>query len=59
MTASGFFDRRGALVQHAADLLPQCAHVAALDAAHLGVEVSCERVLDRQQRMKMRPAQLL
>jgi len=41
------------------DLLPQRANVPALDAAHLRVEVSGQRVLDGQQRMEVRPVQLL
>ena len=35
-----------ALEQHAADLLPECPDIPALDAAHLGVEVAGERVLE-------------
>jgi hypothetical protein len=50
--------QRGALEQHAADLLPQRAHVPTLDAAHLGVEVAGQRVLDRQQLDEVAPAQL-
>jgi hypothetical protein len=55
----GLLRQRGALVQHAADLLTQRAHVPAFDAAHLGIEVAGERVLERQERMKVGPAQLL
>jgi len=39
-------------------LLPQRAHVPPLHPAHLGVKVAGQRVLDRQERMDVRPAQL-
>jgi hypothetical protein len=47
------------LKQHAADPLPQGANVAALDAAHLGIEVPGQWVPDGKQCMELRPAQLL
>ena len=45
----GVLRQRGALEQHAADLLPERAHIPALDAAHLGVEVAGERVFDGEE----------
>jgi hypothetical protein len=44
--------QRGALVQHAADLPAKGPHIPALDAAHLGIEVAGQRVLDWQQPWK-------
>jgi hypothetical protein len=58
MTVLRLLRQRGALEQHAADLLAQRAHVPTLDAAHLGVEVAGQRVLERQQLDEVAPAQL-
>jgi hypothetical protein len=33
--------------------LPERAHIPTLDPAHFGVKIAGERVLDRQQRMKV------
>ena len=48
-----FSRQRGALEQHAADLLPKRAHIPTLDSAHFGVEIASQLILDRQQRMNM------
>jgi hypothetical protein len=58
MTSCGFFDSAVRFEQQAADLLAQRAHVPTLDAAHLGVEVAGQRVLERQQLDEVAPAQL-
>lgn len=47
-----------ALEKHSADFLFQCARVPAFDAAHLGVEVALERVVDGYNLAKMCPTQL-
>ena len=54
----GSLRQRRALEQHAADLLPQGAHVPALDTAHLGVEIPRQGLFDRQQLDEVTPAQL-
>jgi hypothetical protein len=49
----------GALIQHATDLPAHGAHIPALDAAHLGVEIASGGVFDRDKGMKMEPSQLV
>lgn len=49
---------RGAFVEQRTDALPQRANAPAFQLAHLCIEVARERVLDRQQCEKVRPAQM-
>ena len=58
MSFCGSLREGGALVEHAVDPGPQRPHAPALDAAHLGVEVALERVLERNQGEEVGPAQL-
>jgi hypothetical protein len=46
-----------AQIKLAADALAQCAHTPALDAAHLGVELTFQRLFERQDFDEMAPAQ--
>lgn len=48
---------RGALVAHAADLVPQRTHAPSFGPAHLSVELALQGRFQRQQRQEVRPAQ--
>src|ERR1017187_3823181 len=50
--------QRGALEEHGTDLLSQRALVPALDAAHLGIEVALERVVQVDNEREVGPTQL-
>src|ERR1039458_8966400 len=50
--------QRGALEEHGTDLLTQRALVPALDAAHLGIEVALERVVQVDNEREVGPTQL-
>ena len=47
-----------AFVEHATDLLPEGANAPTLDAAHLGVEVALEAMLQRDDLDEVTPTQL-
>jgi len=53
-----FFGERDAFIEHRVNLAAQGAHAPALDPAHLSVELTLERLLERQQGDDVCPAQL-
>lgn len=53
-----WFGQGGALKQHRIHPLAQGAHAPSFDAAHLGIEVSGERVFQVDQLQKVAPSQL-
>jgi hypothetical protein len=56
-TRLGFLGDGRAQVKLAADALAQCAHAPALDAAHFGVILALQRLLERQDFDEVAPAQ--
>jgi len=49
----GLLRQRRALVEHAVDSLRELPRAPAVDTAHLGVELSAERFLERDQDLEM------